>query len=75
MLTNLVVASPHEMPVHRKESILAERVQALTLHSVGKTTAEIEAKTGIRHKAFKQLLRKAKGRGYIAGWAKILLIA
>lgn len=55
------------MPIHRKESTLAERVQALTLHAVGKSYTEIEALTGIRKEGFRSLLKKAKSRGYIPG--------
>ncbi|KAH6635979.1 hypothetical protein F5144DRAFT_161575 [Chaetomium tenue] len=54
-------------PIPRKESTLVERVQALTLHSKGAKTPEIENITGIRKEAFKALLRRAKDRGYCVG--------
>jgi hypothetical protein len=55
------------MPVVRKHSTVAERVQALTLHAVRRSHKEIEAITGIKSDAFKQLLRRAKKRGYVVG--------
>ncbi|KAK3896401.1 hypothetical protein C8A05DRAFT_20615, partial [Staphylotrichum tortipilum] len=55
------------MPIHRKHSTIAERTQALTLHACGTKYSEIEAITGIKAEAFKQLLRKAKQRGYLPG--------
>ncbi|KAK3336981.1 hypothetical protein B0T19DRAFT_338554, partial [Cercophora scortea] len=48
-------------------STVAERVQALCLHAVGKRVSEIEAVTGIKKEAFKQLLKRAKSRGYVVG--------
>lgn len=57
------------MPVHRcrKESTIAERVQALTLYSVGQSTAQIEAAVGIASATFRALFRRAKSRGYVVG--------
>lgn len=55
------------MPIQRKETSIAQRVQALTLHAKGAATAEIEAVTGIKKDTFKALLRKAKLRGYSPG--------
>ncbi|EAQ91526.1 predicted protein [Chaetomium globosum CBS 148.51] len=53
--------------IPRKESTLVERVQALTLHSKGAKTPEIENITGIKKQAFKALLRRARERGYCVG--------
>ena len=55
------------MTVPRKESTIAQRVQALTLHSTGAKPPEIESVTGIKKNAFKALLRRAKDRGYQPG--------
>lgn len=55
------------MPVVRKQSTVAERTQALTLHAGGHTYQEIEALTGIKCSTFKALLRRAKERGYVVG--------
>ncbi|KAK3905184.1 hypothetical protein C8A05DRAFT_12978 [Staphylotrichum tortipilum] len=55
------------MPVLRKQSTIAERSQALTLHACGAKSQEIQDKTGIKQSAFYTLLRKAKSRGYIPG--------
>jgi len=56
-----------KMPVHRKESTVVERTQALTLHAAGSGYDKIEAITGIKKDAFKAMLRRAKSRGYVPG--------
>jgi hypothetical protein len=53
-------------PVVRHHSAIAKRVQVLSLHAMGHAS-RIEELTGITRSAFKNLLRKAKGRGYVPG--------
>ncbi|AEO61168.1 hypothetical protein MYCTH_61415 [Thermothelomyces thermophilus ATCC 42464] len=54
-------------PGKGKCTTVVQRTQALTLHSMGVKTSEIEAKTGVKKEALKSLLRRAKARGYIPG--------
>ncbi|KAK4139458.1 uncharacterized protein C8A04DRAFT_15842 [Dichotomopilus funicola] len=51
----------------RRQSSIAARVQALTLHGLGVKTPEIFRVTGIKRESFKALLRRAKDRGYTPG--------
>ncbi|KAK0735098.1 hypothetical protein B0T26DRAFT_628421, partial [Lasiosphaeria miniovina] len=58
---------PKMVTVHRKDSTIAERVQALTLHANSAKIPQIEAITGIKKAAFYAPLKKAKDRGYAPG--------
>jgi hypothetical protein len=46
---------------------IAERVQALTLHSTGTRAIEILRATGMKERTWYDILRRAKVRGYYQG--------
>ncbi|AEO55542.1 hypothetical protein MYCTH_36908, partial [Thermothelomyces thermophilus ATCC 42464] len=46
---------------------IAQRTQALTLHSLGVKASEIEAITGMKKSALRALLLRAQKRGYVPG--------
>lgn len=55
------------MAAPRHEFDIALRAQALTLHALGVSRAEIKEKTGYSISGFTKLLRRAKRLGYTVG--------
>lgn len=64
-MTTPKTASPKK--ASPKKQHIARRAQALTLHGVGISFAEIKKKTGYSKSSFYELRQKAIGRGYVDG--------